>query len=282
VKALSLIIILLIISVPFSLLFADYKLISTGLSEDTKKIQKYTKILSKYGENDIPKIQEYYQSSDSRKRLCAYSRLGKIAESTHNPSLKRKIAEMLVVKLNDKSNFATISFILEKLLNYFSVKAKNQLLKYFENGLEPKEQIIELLGTANVRKAIPKLEKLLVYEKADKIDMSLPRFSRYNWHVTKKQRISWYARRTLARLGVKEQIEKCIEILNAKYPKKRDWWLSVDDLNYIRQPQTMDILLRYMNSGYNFSEGDFRHPLPEVTVCVFLKSLRKIDVDLKN
>jgi hypothetical protein len=114
-----------------------------------------------------------------------------------------------------------------KILNAFSKKKDNVCL-------------IKICGVANIQQVLPQLKELLIDETAYMDDPN----GRTPWYY----RVGWDARLARARMGVKEDINKCIELADMELDKNLMAFNMYHDIAYIRQPEAIDFLMRYVFS----------------------------------
>ncbi len=102
---------------------------------------------------------------------------------------------------------------------------------------------IKLCGVANIQDQLPRLKELLIDEmeyqaQADKMGDK-------KWYYT----TGWQARLARARMGVKEDIEKCIQLVKqTEESVDRKVTVLLPQIAYIRQPQALECLKEYFLS----------------------------------
>ena len=124
----------------------------------------------------------------------------------------------------------------------FSKNSKNKIL----NGLKGKEphRCIMLCGVANIPETLPILEKLLF----DETEYQLKLAEKTSGYVPKWYYPSgWEARLARARMGIKDDINKCISLIEHDLDTKGEYNLLFN-LGYIRQPESIESLKKYFLS----------------------------------
>lgn len=107
------------------------------------------------------------------------------------------------------------------------------------------KSLVLIVGVANIREELPRLKKLLIDEVAYKNDPN----SFTKWYYT----LGWKARLARARMGVEEDINRCIELVETEKFKGLGALNLLHDLAYIRQPATIDVLKEYVFSDERLS-----------------------------
>ncbi len=127
----------------------------------------------------------------------------------------------------------------------FNNGAKGIIRKVME---KPGKGTVLICGVANIQEELPHLKELLVDE------LEYEKRTREPWWF----QLSWNARLARARMGVEEDIEMCIDMIEHEVDSTNTFEL-LGSLGYIRQPQAIESLKRYL-------ESDLRLPQVKLTV----------------
>jgi hypothetical protein len=102
---------------------------------------------------------------------------------------------------------------------------------------------VQLCGVANIQEELPRLETLLIDEAAYIADPSRRDFPM--WYYT----LGWRARLARARMGVKEDIARCIELAESERNATDRVLRVLPQIGYIRQPEAIEYLRKYLESS---------------------------------
>jgi len=207
-------------------------------------------IVETYGVRLIPYLEQYRNDTSDRVRWEAYTLLWLVGERSDTLTKRQEIVYKLLEGLNDEEDVVRSS-IAEWLhsfkANDFSDMSKQLLhnkLSAFSGEAHTnghlQKSIILLVGVAEMKSELPRLEKLLIDETT--VD---PNTGQRYWWAT----LSWAARKARARMGVKEDIERCIELVESESDiTERITRLIRKDLQYVRQPEVVEYLREYLES----------------------------------
>ncbi len=162
--------------------------------------------------------------------------------------LRQKIVDDIVdaqLELNKILNPHPYKWLLGFMAKDFGSETKAKL--FDELKKRPNKQIIEICGVADIKEGLPLLKELFIDEIAYATDPN----RHTQWYLT----IGWSARLACARMGVQKDIKRCIELaeleLNGKPPRILHLF---HDIGYIRQPEAIDLLMKYVFSDERLSE----------------------------
>ncbi|MFH0910900.1 MAG: hypothetical protein V1918_05290 [Planctomycetota bacterium] len=105
-------------------------------------------------------------------------------------------------------------------------------------------KVIRLYGVADMQDMLPYLQGLLIDEEAYRASYEAGGLAGGLWYGTD----SWQARLTRARLGVQEDIQKCLQLVESEKDEDRRVLRLLPDVGYIRQPAAIEYLKRYVYS----------------------------------
>jgi len=115
-----------------------------------------------------------------------------------------------------------------------------QTLAQAMNDAQPRREIVRLAGLAEMRDQLPRLRELLSDESTYERDPDAPG----RWYGT----VSWSARLALARMGSDEDLQKCLQLVEAEDRHVERITVLLRDVGYIGRPAAMRLLQRYLES----------------------------------
>ena len=203
----------------------------------------------KYGTAIVPYLEQYMSDSHTFVRWIAYAEITTLIVDCNDMPLRKRIVDKLVVKVRDDDrNRAHLS---RRLLKFqaadFSDKSKDILGEKLTLALDrsnnniPSRDIILLVGAAGMKSELPRLKQFL--------DKNQERFEKELQGQSLHGSLSWTVLRARARMGVKEDIQRCIELAESN---PDEWYKATTllaNLAYIRQPDTVGILYKYLKSN---------------------------------
>ena len=216
------------------------KIIKENQEENLKREEEYkewVKMIAEKNEDTYRDLIIYLDDKVIERQNIAYNKLREIGLKSENKKIKTEIADLLFsrIKTEDRFSFDDINRIyLFDLSSYLSDDTKNQVLKNLaeRNVLQ---RPYTLAGELNLVEAKPILLKDL--NSAMKPDYDNPIFKEY---------LVSTIRRVLARMGDKEKID---EYLKSSKKRTEDNPELLKELTYIRQPETVNLLINYLSSN---------------------------------
>jgi len=103
---------------------------------------------------------------------------------------------------------------------------------------KPGKGTVLICGVANIQDELPNLKKLLVDE------LEYQKRTGEPWWF----QLSWYARIARARMGIKEDIKRCINLVESDKTRGIGVLTPLNEIGYIRQPEAIDFLKTYVFS----------------------------------
>ncbi|MFA5239262.1 MAG: hypothetical protein WC476_06090 [Phycisphaerae bacterium] len=159
------------------------------------------------------------------------------------PWIKQEVVFRLAKALIDP-NTELGGRISSRLLSFtekdFSPAAKELIRQNLKTN-NRKGETIMLVGVANIIEEQPRLEGLLIDELAYQAEAD--KTGKMPWYFT----LGWRAHLALARMGVKEDVDKCVGLIEQEIDNNKNWRL-LHDLGYIRQPEAIESLKKYFLS----------------------------------
>ena len=140
--------------------------------------------------------------------------------------------------------------------------------------------LVRICGIANIRKELPRLKDLLIDEsiykkKTTQANQTPPADP---WYKT----VGWSARLARARMGVAEDIERCIEAVEAEENLGTCAFALLHDIGYIRQPEAIEYLGTYLKSDEIVRSSEAERRLAYAAMYVLDESLSNFPVRKKG
>jgi len=250
--------------------------LSTCMNQVRQRIpdecSKVDAVREKYGLAIVPFLEEYMADVNEHVRWQSYRSMILVGVDSNDVVARRGIVyELLTGMQGDVRNRG---YLANRLLQFeaadFSTEAKQLVQRQFEWALdggmtrEPRD-IFLLVGVADLKSELPRL-KQFVEEREQEVTRSRAReveerqkslggsgsgpggpqrwLERQWWQGT----LVWAALRARARMGIKEDIQRCIELADS-HPNE-DYKVShfLKELAYVRQPEVVDYIYDYLKS----------------------------------
>jgi len=176
-------------------------------------------------------LQIYYTDTLPRLRSKAYYLTYKCAYRSANKELKHKAVYNLVQGLKDEDS-GNIGNVAEWLTSFkssdFNEMAKDSLRAIYKRQKMFEDRILKIVAFAGLNDQIDNINNNLV-----------------NGNYASRKS-SWAAHLSLARMGVKSELDYCLNLIN-KQPVNDDFIYSLaPDLVFIRQKEAIDILVKIL------------------------------------
>ncbi len=199
--------------------------------------------VEEYGTDLLPFLEQYLNDDSGRVRREAYVLLKRVGESSDREQVRQEIVYKLLEGLNDDEGVVrgnTARWLQSFSAGDFSAASKRflseKLRTLSEEQSSPAVGIVLLIGVADIKSELPSLA-LILKENENRFDSE-------GWDRS----MAWAALKARARMGVKEDIKRCIELVEARPEKDRVMFL-LQDLSYVRQPEVVEYLRNYLNSN---------------------------------
>ena len=239
--------------------------ISQGQSEITKEVENRFNTIMEQRRNNKPYkgiTNEELKSSDPKKNLSSLSRFDKdsdgsvrrlaffyevqLANTHRTDEIRQDVTKRLVkalVEPNSNVSPHPYTFLLSFEAKDFNDASKLIIRQALDKG-NSTSGIIRICGVANIKEELPRLKELMIDEKND---MNEPNIKNTTiWYRT----TSWNARLARARMGIKEDIEMCIKLLDSEIVKNPEMiHFMLEDVGFIRQPEAINCLKKYLDSN---------------------------------
>lgn len=208
-------------------------------------------IAKKYGLKLLPQLEHYRNDASERIRWHVHDLLWSVARGLNPDDVvnRQRIVKTLVEGLEDKSHL--VQHVVSGRLFSFRAKdfseASKALIHKMPMGKNPDRGVILVCGVANMKSELPRLKELLY---VDEPTLGLP------WTST-----SWAACKARARMGVQEDINRCIERVEAYPDEIHKIGFLLKNISYIRQPQVVEYLRKYLDSDTVIITGSKTFPI---------------------
>ena len=258
---------------------------TTHLGEPVAHID-IKRLCTKYGAALLLYIEQYTIDPNSRVRLEAYALMASIGRDANDTPDRQAIVYKLLTRLRQDEEYK--QYLGRMLLQFraadFSTEAKELLRDQFSSALVDRKMngyvrgyIILLVGVADMKSELPRLKEF-IEQREDKLkqehkeyvgrlhkllertpETHKPRletlrkmFKRQYWQSS----LMWDALRARARMGIKEDIHRCIELVESHPDEeyRRDRLLQA--LAYVRQPEIVGYLYDYLQ--HSKAKTEFR------------------------
>jgi len=215
------------------------KVVTVAITDDNiKKADPYRLLTS---------LEQYIKSENVGVKSLALDFTAKVVELHPSQEIRKEVVERLAVGLISKNeDDRQLRWKYRHLLSEFSQQdfsevAKEVILKALQED-ELNDDVILVCGIAQLKDPLNSLEKLLFDEVAYSNDPKMRHHPK--WYYT----LGWDARLARARMGVKEDIQRCVNLIEKEIDSNKNFRL-LKDLGYIRQPESIESLRKYFLSN---------------------------------
>jgi len=226
----------------------------------------------------------YEKDEDRRVRRMAYFYEVRLARVHANPEIKQEVVKRLVEGLFTGSSEQATEWLLSFTEQDFNEASKTMIREAMARAY-PGRSTVLICGVANIQEELPRLKELLIDEPnymANRSPVTSP-----DAHIMWSYTVGWAARLARARMGVKEDIEKCIELV--KTAEKDSFNIVVvhllKDIAYIRQPEAIDYLRQYLNSDRRLAPtnpGNIGEPVANYVMNFIAESLDNYPIERRE
>lgn len=205
---------------------------------DQHKAIGIQELIETYGYQVVPAAEPYLSDSEPRVRLRATSLIQRAGLMSKDKRERQRVVEKLLDY--GTKNPGREDGILEDLLSFqaadYSEAAKQVLQK--ELSTSPEYTTILLVGTADVKSALPALKAMV-----DEVNEPLDPFRAGSKESHSHAFAALMAR---ARMGIKEDTQRCIEVVEAHPDEEFRVGVLLKRLSYVRQPEVVEYLKKYL------------------------------------
>jgi len=163
----------------------------------------------------------------------------------------RKVRQEVVQRLVKASITSSVKQVNKWLLTFmeqdFTQDVKEMIRQSLQRDKVNRWHIL-ICGVARIDDQLPILEKMLIDEMEYQAKVEKQRVGK-KWYYT----TGWSARLARARMGVKEDINKCLQLVETVENLDRRVITLLRDVGYTRQPEAIEFLQRYLESQQRLS-----------------------------
>lgn len=236
------------------------------------EFRKVSNLAKRYGTALVPYLEEYLADPCDRVRREIYEYLVIVGLDSNDVVARQAIVYKLLNALTsgDETKVYPAKTLLQFTSVDFTEQAKELVRKelrrvlLFTNRYQRRDFIL-LAGVADLKSELPllkqfidereeglKLKRAREVKEIQKVCAGRLRFLRAQrmglerqwWQGTRV----WAALRARARMGVKEDIQRCIELVDAHPNEDRKGSELLRELAYVRQPEVVDYIYDYLKS----------------------------------
>lgn len=200
----------------------------------------------------------------------------RLANSHPTTQIRQEVTKRLVEGLIEKKSSISNNCY-EWLLTFkkddFNKNSK-EILRTAIATKNSSSRILLIIGIADIKEILPRLQELAIDEKNDRPDPTR------KWYY----KINWAARLAMARMGIKEEITKCIEMAESEQDSDERVKRVLPKIGYIRQPEAIEYLKKYLESSKRLPDIDNR-PGPTYAsrvVHILAESLENFPIKQKD
>lgn len=186
-------------------------------------------------------LKPYQDDPDWRVRRNAYWQAYRLAKIQKNTEITQVVTERLIKASTSGSLQEANQWLLSFTRDDFNESARQMLKDNLQSKNLNKFQVL-FCGVADIQDVIPELEYLLIDEMGHQQKVK-KRDDGFDWFYT----MGWAARLARARMGIRNDIDKSIQLIEENIDKNNRF-LLLHDLAYIRQVEAIESLKRYFLS----------------------------------
>jgi len=190
----------------------------------------------------LAELQVFEKDPVERVRWEAHAIGWRIAIQSDEPQIRRDVVSSLIRACSDPSGLVRESaaeFLLAFTAEAFTEDTKTWLRALVASD-KPERGMILVAGVADLRDQAPKLRALL----ADETRLHPETPGARGWYGS----IPWTARMALGRMGSRDDIERCIELVESEPDPVLRVGRLLQHLAFIRQPRAIALLQAYLES----------------------------------
>lgn len=205
-----------------------------------QKMRILDEIEEKNGDDVITELEPYLQDPDQFVHSLAIVRISRAGSKSTNHLIREKSLDTLFkcVLQKPEMELAVFREILECPFRSTDFSANTKDILHKELASSSKTYLILLLGAADMKSELSKLKELV-----DEVDEPLQIVGGRG--IKDSHPIAFAALMARARMGEKEDIQRCIDLVES-YPDE-GFRVGVlwERLSYIRQPEVVEYLMKY-------------------------------------
>ncbi len=235
-------------------LLALFGSVSSGLTEEpndvriviAQRIQKLrtegrslevAELVKNYGFGVVAPAEFYLDDSEVKVRLHAFGLIRHAGLTSKVPAQRQQAVDKLLRHVLKHRKDGGIEDLLAFKAADFSKPTKQKIINQLETL--PNYDLILLVGAADANSALPKLKTIVDNAKEPLRPFKLP-------GRKKSHRLAFAALMSRARMGVKEDIQRCIQIVESHEDEDFRVGTLLKRLSYVRQPEVVEYIKGYL------------------------------------
>jgi hypothetical protein len=229
--------------------------------------------------NEVLALLATYEKTGSRsRRHLAYFYEVQLAHLQPKLEVRQEVTKRLVNAILDPNSGVSghaCSWLLSFKEEDFTDTTKATISRAMTQK-EPSMCLIRICGVANIKEQLPLLKELLIDELEYKAKSE--KSAGVMWYHL----LGWQSRLARARMGVQEDINKCIELAEAEENLDNRVIVLLSDIGYIRQPDTIRYLQKYLESDEKVSPEALGEPVASYAMDILAESLSNYPIKRKK
>jgi hypothetical protein len=211
-------------------------------------------------------------TGEKGKGMRAVLYINRVAQLHPQAEVRKQVADILVMHCSDQQVGRRCYEYLIKgyQAKDFSESSKDfirQNLHKTTSSVYKYNRIIRLSGMANMQDQLPRLNEVIAKDTEHR--ESLKPFE-IPWNFTK----TWEARLAKARMGIKEDIDWCVSKIKEEIDNSPRYSVFLfDDLGYIRQPESVELLKEYFLSNRKLPQTEVEEPFASYLMPIMQQNL---------
>jgi hypothetical protein len=217
-------------------------------AKDWPEVKVQLPVLDKWIRDDPKKACDQLLPYAQRAHLTAITFLKRVAKDHHG---NREVANQLIpyflrYDIGGSEEFEAGEGLFAFTAADYTSKTKTIIHEALRASFNPDPKYILACGAAQMKEEIPFL-KAIMRDRKDEMDV---------FSETKMLPIAWQAKLACARMGEREDIRECIEIVRANKDSAQRLTVRLADVGYIRQPESVAYLQEILFSDGRYPELD--------------------------
>ena len=221
--------------------------------------------------------QDPYHSLDLLKQyikgkngMMAVRYINRVAQLHPQAEVQEQVVDILVMNYSDrKVGRRCYKYLMRGYqAKDFSESSKDIIRQKLHKDLSSADDgTIRLSGIANMQDQFLRLNEVIV-ERTKKLESIKP--TEIPWYLTRV----WDARLARARMGVKGDIDLCVSKIKEEIDNNPGFSISLfDDLGYIRQPESVELLKEYFLSSRKLPPTEVEEPFASYLMPIMQQNL---------
>lgn len=216
--------------------------------------------------NHVLGVLERYEDDEAWvARRLTYWYEYRLAQLQPQPKLRQKIVKKFIKASVTNSVKQTNQWLLTFHADDFNEDSKQIIRQALKKDKVNRWHVL-ICGVARMEDQLPILEKLLIDEMKHQAKVE-KREAGITWYYT----AGWAARLARARMGVKSDIERCLQLVETVQDLHRRVTTLLHNVGYIRQPEAIEFLKGYLESDKRLPS--VTPPVPGTLVASYVMNI---------